>query len=175
MRSPPFAGDPAGDCAEGDRQLRVLFLHYGEFHVNSVIQAFRLGEEMTAAGIEVAFCAQGPPERIETVGQPSFECVNFEGLERFLHGWAGEPEETVICAWTPREVVRKGTEQAAGILDAPYVVHLEEDEEHLPLGRAPASLRRARQAAARPAGPDLHRRLRPPPPTTPGCSSGLPR
>jgi hypothetical protein len=34
--------------------MRVLFLHFGPFHVNSVIQAFHFGEEMTAAGIEVA-------------------------------------------------------------------------------------------------------------------------
>ena len=111
--------------------MRVLFLHYGEFHVNSVIQAFHLGEEMTAAGIEVALCGKGPPERIETVGEPSFECVDYEGLERLLRRWGGEPKETVICAWTPREVVRKATERAAEILEAPYVVHLEDNEEHL--------------------------------------------
>ena len=73
----------------------------------------------------------------------------------------------MICAWTPRELVRKATERAAEILDAPYVVHLEDNEEHLLSARAPAPLRGARQAAARPAGPDLHRRLRSIPPTTP--------
>ena len=111
--------------------MRVLFLHYGEFHVNSVIQAFHLGEEMTAAGIEVALCGKGPPERIETVGEPSFECVDYEGLEGLLGRWKRESEDTVICAWTPRELVRKATERATEILDAPYVVHLEDNEEHL--------------------------------------------
>jgi glycosyltransferase involved in cell wall biosynthesis len=111
--------------------MRVLFLHYGGFDSNSAIQAFHLGEEMTARGTEVAMCAQGPPERIETIGEPSFECVSYEDLDGLLRRWAGEPTETVICAWTPREKVRKATERAAEILDAPYVVHLEDNEEHL--------------------------------------------
>ena len=111
--------------------MRVLFLHYGEFHSNSVIQNFHLGEEMTGAGIEVALCAQGPPERIETVGKPGFECIDYDGLEGLLERWSRESTDTVICAWTPREVVRKATERAAEILDAPYVVHLEDNEEHL--------------------------------------------
>ena len=111
--------------------MRVLFLHFGKFHVNSVIQAFHLGEEMTAAGIEVALCGQGPTDRIGAVGEPSFDCINYEALDRKLRDWAGEPDETVVCAWTPREIVRKATERAVAALDAPYVVHLEDNEEHL--------------------------------------------
>ncbi|MGA9373371.1 MAG: glycosyltransferase [Solirubrobacterales bacterium] len=111
--------------------MRVLFLHFGKLHVNSVIQAFHLGEEMTAAGIEVALCGQGPTDRIGAVGEPSFDCINYEALDRKLRDWAGEPDETVVCAWTPREIVRKATERAVAALDAPYVVHLEDNEEHL--------------------------------------------
>ena len=37
-----------------------------------------------AAGVEVALCGKGPVERIETVGEPSFECTDYEGLERLL-------------------------------------------------------------------------------------------
>ena len=33
--------------------MRVLFLHFGQLNVNSVIQAFHLGEELTAEGVEV--------------------------------------------------------------------------------------------------------------------------
>ena len=58
--------------------MRVLFLHFGKLHVNSVIQAFHLGEEMTAQGIEVVLCGQGDADRIATIGEPSFECINYE-------------------------------------------------------------------------------------------------
>jgi glycosyltransferase involved in cell wall biosynthesis len=111
--------------------MRVLFLHFGKLHVNSVIQAFHLGEEMTAAGIEVVLCGRGRTDRIASVGEPSFECVNYDGLDRKLRAWAREPKETMICAWTPREVVRRATERAVAVLGAPYVVHLEDNEEHL--------------------------------------------
>ena len=111
--------------------MRVLFLHFGKLHVNSVIQAFHLGEEMTAEGIEVVLCGQGDTSRISTIGEPSFACINYGGLDRQIREWRRDPGETVICAWTPREVVRKATEKAARALDAPYVVHLEDNEEHL--------------------------------------------
>jgi glycosyltransferase involved in cell wall biosynthesis len=111
--------------------MRVLFLHFGKLHVNSVIQAFHLGEEMTANGVEVVLCGRGRTDRIASVGEPSFECVNYDSLDRKLRDWARHPEQTMICAWTPREVVREATERATVVLGAPYVVHLEDNEEHL--------------------------------------------
>ncbi len=111
--------------------MRVLFLHFGKLHVNSVIQAFHLGEEMTAEGIEVVLCGRGRTDRIASVGEPSFECISYSGLDERLRAWARDPKETMICAWTPREVVREATERAVASLGAPYVVHLEDNEEHL--------------------------------------------
>jgi glycosyltransferase involved in cell wall biosynthesis len=111
--------------------MRVLFVHFGKLHVNSVIQAFHLGEEMTESGIEVVLCGRGRTDRIASVGEPSFEVINYDGLDGKLRAWAREPAETMICAWTPREVVRAATERAAAVLGAPYVVHLEDNEEHL--------------------------------------------
>jgi len=111
--------------------MRVLFLHFGALHVNSVIQAFHFGEEMTDEGIEVVLCGRGRTDRIANVGEPSFETINYEELERKLRDWARDPDETIICAWTPREVVRKATERAVEVLGAPYVVHLEDNEEFL--------------------------------------------
>ena len=111
--------------------MRVLFLHFGPLRVNSVIQAFHFGEEMTAAGIEVTLCGRGRPEEIAAVGEPSFDCINYEGLDRKLRAWASDPQETVVCAWTPREHVREPAQRAARALGAPYVVHLEDNEEYL--------------------------------------------
>ncbi|HKH23790.1 MAG TPA: glycosyltransferase [Solirubrobacterales bacterium] len=111
--------------------MRVLFLHFGKFHVNSVIQAFHFGEEMHAQGEEVVLCGRGPTDRIATVGEPSFECIDYSDLDGLLDRWAREPAETMICAWTPREIVRRATQRVAEALSAPYVVHLEDNEEHL--------------------------------------------
>jgi glycosyltransferase involved in cell wall biosynthesis len=111
--------------------MRILFLHFGKLHVNSVIQAFHLGEEMTEAGIEVVLCGRGRTDRIASIGEPSFDCINYDALEDRLRSWDREPKETMICAWTPREVVRTATERASAVLGAPYVVHLEDNEEYL--------------------------------------------
>jgi len=111
--------------------MRVLFLHFGKLNVNSVIQAFHLGEELTAEGIEVTLCGKGPSGRIAEVGEPSFECITYDDLDRTLRAWSREPRETIVCAWTPREIVRVATERAVAALGCPYVVHLEDNEEHL--------------------------------------------
>jgi glycosyltransferase involved in cell wall biosynthesis len=111
--------------------MRILFLHFGKLNVNSVIQAFHLGEELTAAGIEVTLCGQGPGGRIAEVGEPSFDCITYDELDGILRTWSRDPGKTIVCAWTPREIVRRATETAVAALGCPYVVHLEDNEEHL--------------------------------------------
>jgi glycosyltransferase involved in cell wall biosynthesis len=111
--------------------VRVLFLHFGKLNVNSVIQAFHLGEGLTVEGVEVTLCGKGPAGRIADVGEPSFACITYEQLDQTLRAWSQDPRETIVCAWTPREIVREATERAVAALDCPYVVHLEDNEEHL--------------------------------------------
>jgi glycosyltransferase involved in cell wall biosynthesis len=111
--------------------VRVLILHFGKLDVNSVIQAFHLAEEMTAEGIEVVLCGRGSRDRIAAIGEPSYQCITYAELDRTLRDWSRAPAETIVCAWTPREAVRKATERAVALLRAPYVVHLEDNEEHL--------------------------------------------
>jgi glycosyltransferase involved in cell wall biosynthesis len=111
--------------------MRVLFLHFGKLNVNSVIQAFHLAEELTAEGVEVTLCGKGPGMRIIDVGEPTFECITYDELGRKLRRWGRDPGETIVCAWTPREIVRRATERAVTALGCPYVVHLEDNEEHL--------------------------------------------
>jgi glycosyltransferase involved in cell wall biosynthesis len=111
--------------------MRVLFLHFGKLNVNSVIQAFHLGEELTTEGIEVTLCGKGPGGRIAEIGEPSFDCITYDELDRTLRDWSRDPRETIVCSWTPREIVRVATERAVAALGCPYVVHLEDNEEHL--------------------------------------------
>jgi glycosyltransferase involved in cell wall biosynthesis len=111
--------------------MRVLILHFGKLNVNSVIQAFHLGEELTAEGVEVTLCGKGPGGRIAEVGDPNFNCITYDELDRRLRSWSRDPAETIVCAWTPREIVRAATEKAIAALGCPYIVHLEDNEEHL--------------------------------------------
>jgi glycosyltransferase involved in cell wall biosynthesis len=111
--------------------MRVVFVYFGPFDVNSAIQAFHFGNELTELGWSVTVAGQGDPSRIEAVGEPHFECINHSELDTKLEACRREPDETVVCAWTPRERVRLLTTRFASKLGAPYVIHLEDNEEYL--------------------------------------------
>jgi glycosyltransferase involved in cell wall biosynthesis len=111
--------------------MRVVFLYFGPLDVNSAIQAFHFGNELTAQGWEVTLAGLGDPSRIEAVGEPLFECISHEDLDAKLEGWRRDPGETIVCSWTPRERVRRITERLVSQLRVPYTIHLEDNEDYL--------------------------------------------
>ncbi|HEV7563457.1 MAG TPA: glycosyltransferase [Solirubrobacterales bacterium] len=111
--------------------MNVVFVYFGPLDVNSGIQAFHFGNELTELGWNVTLAGLGDPRRIEAVGQPEFECISHEGLEAKAKELRGQGGETIVCAWTPRERVRKLTMKLVGELRAPYVIHLEDNEDYL--------------------------------------------
>lgn len=108
--------------------MRVVYVYFGPLDVNSAIQAFHFGNELTDAGWEVVLAGLGDPARIEAVGEPRFRCISHEELDRQADSFQGE---TIICGWTPRERVRRHTVRLASRLRVPYLVHLEDNEEYL--------------------------------------------
>jgi glycosyltransferase involved in cell wall biosynthesis len=110
---------------------RVIFVMYGPLDVNSAIQAFHFGEELTEQGWEVTLAGVGDPSRIEAVGHPPFECVSHETLEERIRAGSIPREGTIVCGWTPRERVNRLTTRLASELRVPYVVHLEDNENYL--------------------------------------------
>jgi glycosyltransferase involved in cell wall biosynthesis len=125
--------------------MRVLFLYFGPFDVNSGIQAYHFGNELTDLGWEVTIAGLGDPERAKAVGEPRFECISHDEVERKLREMRQSPAETVVVAWTPRERVRLMAMDAVRQLGAPYVIHLEDNEELLiesATGRSLAELQR---------------------------------
>jgi glycosyltransferase involved in cell wall biosynthesis len=111
--------------------MRVVIVYFGPLDVNSGIQAFHFGNELTEQGWEVTLAGLGDPRRIEAVGEPLFECIPHEGLDAKADSIRRAGGETIVLAWTPRERVRKLTERLVSQLRAPYVVHLEDNEEYL--------------------------------------------
>ncbi len=111
--------------------MRVLIIYFGPFDVNSAIQAFHFGNELTEMGWDVTLCGQGDPARMSAVGEPRFRCIPHEDLDLELARCKREPRETIVFAWTPRERVRWLTLHACEELDVPYVIHLEDNEDYL--------------------------------------------
>lgn len=111
--------------------MRVVFVMYGPLDVNSAIQAYHFGNELTEQGWEVTLAGLGDPGRIEAVGHPHFECISHETLEERARAGAIPREGTIVCGWTPRERVHRLTTGLASKLRVPYVVHLEDNENYL--------------------------------------------
>jgi glycosyltransferase involved in cell wall biosynthesis len=125
--------------------MRVLFVYFGPFDVNSGIQAYHFGNELTDLGWEVTVAGHGDPARALVVGEPRFECISHDDLDRKLGEMRRDPKETIVVGWTPRESVRRMTMDAVRRLGVPYVVHLEDNEELLiesATGRSLAELQR---------------------------------
>lgn len=111
--------------------MRVLFVYFGPFDVNSGIQAYHFGNELTDLGWEVTVAGRGDPARAKVVGEPRFECISHEQVEGKLRQMRQSPAETIVVGWTPRERVRLMTMDAVRQLGVPYVIHLEDNEELL--------------------------------------------
>jgi len=111
--------------------MRVVFVMYGPLDVNSAIQAFHFGEELTEQGWEVTLAGIGDPQRIEAVGHPSFECISHETLAERVKDGAIPREGTIVTGWTPREPVRRLTMDVVSRLRVPYAIHLEDNEHYL--------------------------------------------
>lgn len=111
--------------------MRVLFVYFGPFDVNSGIQAYHFGNELIDLGWEVTVAGRGDPARAKSVGEPRFECISHEEIEAKLRQMRQSPAETIVVGWTPRERVRLMTMDAARQLGVPYVIHLEDNEELL--------------------------------------------
>lgn len=109
--------------------MRVVFVYFGPLDVNSAIQAFHFGNELTEQGWEVILAGLGDPSRIEAVGKPNFECISHDELE--ARARSIPREGTIVCGWTPRERVRRHTTSLVSRLRVPYVIHLEDNEEYL--------------------------------------------
>jgi glycosyltransferase involved in cell wall biosynthesis len=111
--------------------MRALYVYFGPFDVNSGIQAYHFGNELTDLGWEVTVAGHGDPARAKAVGEPRFECISHDDLDRKLEEMRRDPKETIVIGWTPREPVRRMTMEAVQQLGAPYVIHLEDNEELL--------------------------------------------
>jgi glycosyltransferase involved in cell wall biosynthesis len=111
--------------------MRVVFVMYGPLDVNSAIQAFHFGNELTEQGWEVTLAGVGDPQRIEAVGHPLFECVSHETLAERARAGTIPREGTIVTGWTPREPVRHLVTSLVSQLRVPYAIHLEDNESYL--------------------------------------------
>ena len=68
------------DVTRRPAPMRLVIVYFGPFHVNSAIQAFHFGNDLTDLGWTVTLAGVGDPETIREVGEPRFECVTHHDL-----------------------------------------------------------------------------------------------
>ncbi len=107
--------------------MKVLFVNYHHLDSNSGVHIFNLANHLTGMGVECVVCVPWAAEKVNAVGLPKFEVIEFDRLRR---------EKVVrkfdlIHFWTPREIVRRMSVELLEKFPAPYLVHLEDNEDYL--------------------------------------------
>ena len=115
---------------------KVVFVSYGTFDCNSAGHIAGFARELTGAGLSVAVCGRDPVEKAYAFGPPAFEFFSLKDLmadPAAVVGFDGtlDAASTMLIGWTPRKAVRRALARAASRTGAPYVLHFEDNEDHL--------------------------------------------
>lgn len=105
--------------------MHIVFVNYHHLDSNSGIHIFNLANQLSKRGVTCTVCVPNHKERADALGTRHFDVQTFAEAKRLMQ--TGRVD--LIHAWTPRENVRKMVEILARGYDAPYVVHLEDNEE----------------------------------------------
>jgi glycosyltransferase involved in cell wall biosynthesis len=139
----------------GSTLRKIVFICYGPFNCNSAGHMAGFANALAGMDYAVAACAPGDVTKVHEFGPADFNVFALEDLARNPEPIIGvdgavQPEHTVFVCWTPREVVRRVVEPIAACYGIPYVVHLEDNEEHLAGLKLQAAKRRPWRKASIP-------------------------
>jgi glycosyltransferase involved in cell wall biosynthesis len=109
--------------------VKLVLISHCNFHGNSAMHVFSIANELVTLGAEVVVCVPDSPETVHSHGVPKFLTVDYLQARGGAIAFRSGENPDLIHAWTPRELVRKLTEELAGKYHCPYVVHLEDNEE----------------------------------------------
>ena len=115
---------------------KVVFVSYGSFDCNSAGHIAGFAAELTRQGAAVAVCGRDSVLNAYAFGPPAFEFFTLADLARDPRAVVGfdgalDPSATILICWTPRKASRRPTLTAARALGLPYIVHFEDNEDHL--------------------------------------------
>ncbi len=110
----------------------VVFVSYGTFESNSAGHIAAFANEMSRRGYAVAVCAR---EGLSSVPSPveSFSLADLARDPAGVIGFDGDfqPNRTAMLCWTPRKASRQAIAKVSRKHPIPYLVHLEDNEDHL--------------------------------------------
>ena len=115
---------------------KVLFVSYGSFDCNSAGHIAGFARELKGRGFAVGVCGRDRIGSVHAFGPAAFEFFTVQDLASDPKGVIGfdgrfEPERTAMVCWTPRKVARQATAKVSRLHGVPYIVHFEDNEDHL--------------------------------------------
>ena len=125
--------------------MNILFVCGAHLNCNSGIHTFNLANELVALGHSCAVAVPDGLEQTTALGIARFNTILAHDVDAAGRSFPDHGTPDLLHAWTPRERVRAATEAFASRWNCDYVVHLEDNEEHITeasLGRRQAELRR---------------------------------
>lgn len=116
-------------CRHGQKpDMHIVFINYNTYTGSSGVHIHFLANSLCALGVECTVVAPTLPRDPDYFGPRAYR---FAGFARFALETAlsGLPKGCLLHAWTPRENVRVMTSLLRLRNRAPYVVHLEDNEQ----------------------------------------------
>ena len=109
--------------------MNILFVSHCDFSGNSAMHIFSIANRLATLGVDSIVCVPNDATSIGRHGTANFQVVPYEEAARGNFRFPNGSRADLIHAWTPRELVRRLTEQLAELHSCPYIVHLEDNEE----------------------------------------------
>jgi glycosyltransferase involved in cell wall biosynthesis len=113
----------------GLQDSRILFVSHCNFSGNSAYHVLSICNELFNRGALPAIAVPDTPEGVDEVGRPPFPVVSFAHAANPTSIYPDGKPPDLIHAFTPREHVRRLTEQIHALTGRPYLVHLEDNED----------------------------------------------
>lgn len=115
---------------------KVVFVSYGGFGNNSGGHIAGFARELSWLGYAVAVCARDGLVDAYAHGPTPYEFFTVQDLvdhPEAVIGFDGafEPKQTLLICWTARKVARRAVIQVSRACKIPYLVHFEDNEDHL--------------------------------------------
>jgi glycosyltransferase involved in cell wall biosynthesis len=108
--------------------VNLVFVNHASFASNSAVHIFHVANELVRLGVDCAVAVPKDAQTAQDLGTPLFRAGTYEEILRSPPRGSGP---TLVHAWTPREIVRRYTEEFTARVACGYLVHLEDNEESI--------------------------------------------
>lgn len=110
--------------------MHIIFINYSNYVGCSGVHIHFLAQTFTQLGIKCSVYIAGSPRKSKNYfGKSNYPIFNYTTV--IEHIKTGYLKNCIIHAWTPREPCRKLTTYIVYHTNAPYFVHLEDNEHHI--------------------------------------------